>query len=177
MIGSPNFKLGPYDGGGSTYSHPGPVGSGQVQSLFDDFFHAAGWNTSAAEFDGRSDYAPFIDNGIAGGGTFTGAEELKTAEEALMFGGKAGEPFDPNYHLEKDDLPNVSKTAFLLNSRAIAHAIAWYGEPSRISRSEVPASLSREQLMRPWCLEAYVVVATAITEEWSRIDSKECAEV
>ena len=41
-------------------------------------------------FDGRSDYFGFINVGIPAGGLFTGAEGIKTAEEAAVFGGTAG---------------------------------------------------------------------------------------
>lgn len=43
-----------------------------------------------ADFNGRSDYGPFIENGIPAGGLETGAEVIKTAEERTMFGGLAG---------------------------------------------------------------------------------------
>ena len=44
----------------------------------------------ATAFDGRSDYGPFIDAGIPAGGLFTGAEELKTAAQAAIYGGTIG---------------------------------------------------------------------------------------
>ena len=40
------------------------------------------WPTAPTEFDGRSDYFAFINNGIPAGGLFTGAEEVKTEEQA-----------------------------------------------------------------------------------------------
>ena len=41
-------------------------------------------------FDGRSDYKPFQDNGVAAGGLFSGAEVAKTAAQAAKWGGTAG---------------------------------------------------------------------------------------
>ena len=41
-------------------------------------------------FDGRSDYGPFIANGIPAGGIFTGAEGRKTAAQATKWGGTSG---------------------------------------------------------------------------------------
>ena len=45
--------------------------------------------------------------GIPAGGLFTGAEELKTHEEAQMFGGFVGVAYDPCYHQSCDTLENV----------------------------------------------------------------------
>jgi class 3 adenylate cyclase len=55
------------------------------------YFDSFGLPTSPTEFDGRSDYA-FINAGSPAGGLFTGAEGIKTAEEAAIYGGTPGEP-------------------------------------------------------------------------------------
>jgi len=78
------------------------------------------------EFSGRSDYAAFIENGIPSGGLFTGAEGKKTEEEAALFGGKAGEAYDANYHAKLDDINNMAWDAFLMNTKAIANSVAKY---------------------------------------------------
>ena len=49
----------------------------------------------ATAFDGRSDYDAFVAAGIPAGGLFTGAEDIKTAEQAAKWGGTAGVAFDP----------------------------------------------------------------------------------
>lgn len=59
----------------------------------------------------------FIRNGIPGGGIATGAEGIKTKEEESMFGGKAGEWYDPCYHQLCDDVENVNTTAWLINTQ------------------------------------------------------------
>ncbi|KAK7987116.1 aminopeptidase Y [Apiospora saccharicola] len=68
----------------------------------------------------------FIENGIPSGGLFTGAEVLKTAEEAALFGGKAGEPLDANYHQAGDNIDNLAQDAYLINTKAIANSVAKY---------------------------------------------------
>ena len=73
-------------------------------------------------FDGRSDYGPFIEVGIPAGGLFTGAEGIKTAEQAAIFGGTVGEQYDPCYHLSCDTTNNLSLTALDQMSDAAAHA-------------------------------------------------------
>ena len=75
------------------------------------------------EFSGRSDYQAFIDNDIPSGGLFTGAEELKTEEQAAIWGGTAGEQFDPCYHLACDTYRNVDRHALRVNSDLIAFAM------------------------------------------------------
>ena len=79
-----------------------------------------------SEFTGRSDYAAFIENGIPSGGLFTGAEQRKTQAEAALFGGTVGEAYDANYHAPGDTIDNLAHDAFLLNTQAIADAVAAY---------------------------------------------------
>lgn len=126
MVASPNFVRMVYDGDGSDNpdTGPGPVGSDTIESLFNSYFDSRGLAHKSTAFDGRSDYGPFIDAGIPAGGTFSGAEEIKTAEEAQVYGGTAGEAYDPCYHQACDDLGNLNLQAFDEFSDAAAHAVA-----------------------------------------------------
>ncbi|PWZ01230.1 Zn-dependent exopeptidase [Testicularia cyperi] len=127
MIASPNFALARYDGDGSKFGKAGPAGSAQAEALFADYFkNVAKRPLIESAFDGRSDYGPFLDAGIAAGGLDTGAEGLKTAEEAALFGGQAGIAYDPNYHQKGDTTDNLSMDAFEVNAKAISHAVATY---------------------------------------------------
>ena len=67
----------------------------------------SGSPTEPTAFDGRSDYKPFQDNGVAAGGLFSGAEVAKTAAQAAKWGGTAGVAFDPCYHQACDDIDNL----------------------------------------------------------------------
>jgi Zn-dependent M28 family amino/carboxypeptidase len=78
------------------------------------------------DFTGRSDYGPFILVGIPSGGLFTGAEGLKTEEEAALWGGTAGEQYDPCYHQPCDTFANNNDFALEVNSDAIAYAVLEY---------------------------------------------------
>ena len=73
MIGSPNFARYVYDGDG-TDGPEGPEGSGFIEDVFVDYFASQGLFNEPTAFDGRSDYGPFIAEGIPAGGLFTGAE-------------------------------------------------------------------------------------------------------
>ena len=90
MVGSPNFVRFVYDGDLSNSPPlPGgaPEGSAQIERLFLDYFASQGLITEPTAFDGRSDYGPFLEVGIPAGGLFTGAEGIKTAQQAAIFGG------------------------------------------------------------------------------------------
>jgi Zn-dependent M28 family amino/carboxypeptidase len=124
MVGSPNYFRGIYDGDGDAFGLSGPPGSGALEEIFEKHFAGKGLPFEGTEFSGRSDYAAFIDNGIPAGGLFTGAEVLKTAEQAARYGGTAGVAFDPCYHEACDTLANVDTVALDTNADAIAHAVA-----------------------------------------------------
>ena len=121
-MASPNFADQVYDANNEV----NPPGSGELKQLYIDYYNSQGVNHTLIPFDGRSDYDGFIKNGIPGGGVATGAEVLKTPEEAELFGGIAGIPFDPCYHELCDDTNNVNYTAWVLNTKLIAHSVATY---------------------------------------------------
>ena len=54
----------------------------KIEKEFEDYFDSVGVATEPTAFDGRSDYKPFQDNGVAAGGLFSGAEVAKTAAQA-----------------------------------------------------------------------------------------------
>jgi aminopeptidase S len=124
MIGSPNPGYFLYDGDNSdgTGAGPGPAGSAQIEATLASYFTSIGVPTRGTDFDGRSDYGPFIANGIPAGGIFTGAEGTKTSAQVQLWGGTTGR-FDPCYHASCDTLTNISDTALDRNSDAIAHSV------------------------------------------------------
>jgi Zn-dependent M28 family amino/carboxypeptidase len=122
MVGSPNYVRFVYDGNGSDTDIAGPAGSGQIERLFTRYFTSQDLATDPTAFDGRSDYGPFIDVGIPAGGLFTGAEGIKTEEQAAVYGGEAGVAYDPCYHQACDTITNVNARAISEMSDAAAHA-------------------------------------------------------
>jgi Zn-dependent M28 family amino/carboxypeptidase len=122
MLGSPNFVRFVYDGNGDETPLAGPDGSALVEQVFLDYFASRGLATEPTAFDGRSDYGPFIAVGIPAGGLFSGAEGIKTPEEAATYGGTAGEAYDPCYHQACDTFRNVSLQALDELGDATAHA-------------------------------------------------------
>jgi Zn-dependent M28 family amino/carboxypeptidase len=131
MVGSPNFGRFVYDGDGSETPEPddgGPTGSDTIEQVFLDYFARKGLATEPTAFDGRSDYGPFIEQGIAAGGLFTGAEEIKTPEQAAKFGGTPGVAFDPCYHQPCDTIKNVSRQALNEMGDAAAHGVVAFAQ-------------------------------------------------
>jgi Zn-dependent M28 family amino/carboxypeptidase len=130
MIGSPNFVRFVYDGDGSDIPLSGPNGSKNIEQVFLEYFadEAGGLAIEPTAFDGRSDYGPFIAVGIPAGGLFTGAEGIKTPEQAAIYGGTAGDQYDPCYHLACDTFDNISLQALDQMSDAAAHAVLTFAE-------------------------------------------------
>jgi Zn-dependent M28 family amino/carboxypeptidase len=138
MIGSPNYIQMVYDADESTYPADDdgdpttppvvniPAGSVAIEDLFESYYTAIGEPYDDSAFDGRSDYQAFIDNDIPSGGLFTGAEVLKTEEQAGIWGGIAGEAFDQCYHQACDDFDNVDLHALEVNSDLVAYAMLTY---------------------------------------------------
>ena len=134
MMASPNFAYQIYNATNTA----NPNGSEELRNLYIDWYKDQGLNYTFIPFDGRSDYDGFIRHGIPGGGIATGAEGIKTKEEEEMFGGKEGEWYDNCYHQLCDGLDNLNMTAFVVNTKLIAHSVATFaksfdGFPKRTS--------------------------------------------
>ncbi len=146
MIGSPNGVNLIYDGDGSAFGLAGPPGSGEIEALFEHYFNGRGEPHDPTEISFRSDYAAFFEAGIPFGGLFTGAEVVKTEEEAERFGGTAGEPYDPCYHQACDTLSNVDVERMDLHADGMALVtglLAWYPGLDEIGGDEAGVGRSR----------------------------------
>ena len=128
MIGSPNHVFFVYDGDDSDAvgAGPGPVGSDMIEKVFESFYNLRSVPFKGTDFSGRSDYGPFMAAGIPSGGLFTGAEGIKTLEEAAIWGGTAGDQYDPCYHQACDTFDNINLYALDINSDAVAYATLHY---------------------------------------------------
>lgn len=144
MIGSPNYVRFIYDGDNSDFGEPGenPPGSGAIEAVFEQYFAGRHLATEPTVVGDRSDHFGFAAFGIPVGGLFTGAEETKTAEQAAVFGGTAGEPLDPCYHQACDTYRNVSKKVLGQMSDAAAYAIFTFARSTRVVDEEAGAGLA-----------------------------------
>ncbi|PVZ14365.1 M28 family metallopeptidase [Actinomycetospora cinnamomea] len=128
MLGSPNPAYLVYDGDDSDRegAPPGPAGSGGIERTLAGALTATGVPPRGTDFDGRSDYGPFIEAGIPAGGLFTGAEEVKTPEQAAVWGGQAGVPYDRCYHQACDTTANIDRVALDRMLDALAVTVGTY---------------------------------------------------
>jgi hypothetical protein len=127
MVGSPNYIFMAYDADESTFPAPDgvtiPPGSEAIEDVYESFYTLIGEPYDDTAFDGRSDYDAFIQAGIPASGLFTGAEEIKTEEQAAIWGGTAGEAFDPCYHQACDTIENLDRHALEVNTDLIAFSM------------------------------------------------------
>lgn len=117
MVGSPNYVRYMYSDDGA------PEGSAGLHELFADYFEAADIEAVDIDLQGRSDHGPFIQAGIPVSGLFTGADMVKSAEEARSFGGEPGAFEDPCYHQACDDIDNLSGVVLRQMAGAMAHVV------------------------------------------------------
>ncbi len=147
MIGSPNYYFGVYDADESSFVAPVavPAGSTAIEDTFESFYTLRGEPYDDSAFSGRSDYQEFINFGIPSGGLFTGAEVVKTPAQQAIWGGTAGDQFDPCYHLACDTFDNNSDKALEVNSDAVAFAVLTYAYSTEsvngVKGKKVPANM------------------------------------
>jgi Peptidase family M28/PA domain len=128
MIAAPNFVRFVMDGDASDQppgTPPGPPGSGAIEAVFRQYFDRAGLphvthNLRAV----GSDHEAFMGAGIPVGGMNGGAFGVKTAAEAAVFGGQAGQLYDRCYHQPCDALPSINRRALDENVPGIAWVVA-----------------------------------------------------
>ena len=128
MIGSPNPVFFVYGGDGSAGSQAisSPERSAGIVAALGDFYTQRNLPFKRLDSGSRSDHKPFADVGIPFGGIFTGAEGIKTAQEAATWGGTAGQAYDPCYHRACDNMANNSDAALDVNADAVASAALFH---------------------------------------------------
>ncbi|MCG7595626.1 M28 family metallopeptidase [Mycobacterium sp. PSTR-4-N] len=142
MLGSPNPGYFTYDGDQSAALGNQPVprvpeGSAGIERSLVAYLDSAGKQAEDTSFDGRSDYDAFTRAGVPSGGLFSGAEDKMTAEEAELWGGKADQPFDPNYHKASDTFDKIDRTAMQINGSGVGYAVGLYAQDQR-GRNGIP---------------------------------------
>lgn len=145
MVGSPNYKISVFDGDGSKFGQKGPEGSAAIEKKLHDFFATIGVTSVETELNGRSDYAAFSAAGVPVGGLFTGAEGAMTEEEAVLFGGKAGEAYDACYHKACDSIENINEEALIKNTSAIAFVTLSFADSIGEIRSAAKHATSKRR--------------------------------
>lgn len=131
MVASPNGVRSIHDGDGSDFGDGGPSGSKDIEELFFRYFTENSLPAETTPFDGGSDYAPFLEAGIPGGGLFSGDVETKTRTQAQTYGGVAGKDLDSCYHEACDTMDNVHPELLNEMSGALAYATVSFAMANR----------------------------------------------
>jgi aminopeptidase Y len=103
MLGSPNGVRQVYDGTSSSRPTEGALISGLFSRALDD----QGLVWQSVPLGGSSDHFSFDQAGIPTGGLFSGANERKSEDQAVLFGGAANTAEDPCYHLACDTTDRI----------------------------------------------------------------------
>lgn len=129
--------LGIYDAKTAPPSTPSSTlpGCQRTTDLYVEWFRSQGLPWDYTDFSGRSDYGPFLQQGIVAGGLFTGADGTKTLEErdryakvlGPLLGGVANAIHDPCYHQACDSLGNINKFALEKTTQAGAYVLEQMG--------------------------------------------------
>jgi len=128
MLASGNYARFIYDGNGDEQGFAGPKGSGVIENVFKDWYDSQDLAYETIPFDGRSDYDAFTTAGIPAGGIFAGAEGIKQDYQVALYGGTAGDAFDPCYHQLCDTLANISEQGLEEHKDAAVHAIGTFAQ-------------------------------------------------
>jgi len=132
MLGSLNAGYFTYDGDQSGQPNPDipvasvPAGSAGVERTLAGYLSLAGIRPADMPLGRSSDYSAFLAAGIPIGGLTTGSNQRKTEVQARLWGGKAGQQFDPNYHSVRDTISNVDRRAVSIMGPAVAFAVGTY---------------------------------------------------
>lgn len=132
MIASPNAGYFTDDGDQSAQAGPErvavPEGSAGIERTLAGRLNLAGVRPADLPLGRNTDYAPFLAAGIPIGGLTTGSSQRKTEVQARLWGGKAGAPFDPNYHTARDTIDNVDRDALGVMAATVAFAVGNYAQ-------------------------------------------------
>ena len=147
MLGSPNPGYFTYDGDQSEPPEGRgvprvPEGSAGLERTLAAYLSDAGKMPQDTSFDGRSANDGFTLAGIPAGGLFSGAEDKMTPEQAQEWGGAAGEPFVPIFHLDTDSVDHVDRNAVQILGEGVAHAVGLYAQDQR-GRNGIPIRSDR----------------------------------
>jgi Zn-dependent M28 family amino/carboxypeptidase len=159
MLASPNYIFGIYDG--RTARNDTPVsalpGSNKMTALFKEWFEQQRLPWDMTDFSGRSDYGPFLAQGIVAAGLFSGADDIKTREQRDRYdrlvgqglGGIPGLPLDPCYHQACDSIENINVFAFEKMVQAAAYVLEYLARQDDLKAWLYPEAEIQKSSARP----------------------------
>lgn len=132
MLGSPNAGYFTYDGDQSGTPSPDfaaakvPEGSAAIERTLGGYLNLAGVRPADMPLSRAGNYSPFLAAGIPVGGVTTGSSQRKSETQARLWGGRAGQPFDPNYRTRGDTIDDINREALGITGPAVAFAVDTY---------------------------------------------------
>jgi aminopeptidase S len=126
MVASPNGGYLAQGGKGRGREEAGPPGSATIGRVLADQLAKSGVKYPEIIEFGGDDESPFIDAGIPAGGAANGSDEEKTHAQARVWGGQAGESYDPCYHKACDNIDNVNRELLSHYMPALAGTLAYF---------------------------------------------------
>ncbi|CAF1184912.1 unnamed protein product [Rotaria sordida] len=128
MLGSPNYMFGIYDGRTAKNDTP-PIalaGSRKITDLFHDWFNQQKLPSTLTDFSGRSDYGPFLAEGVV-------AERDRYGQMLGQgMGGIVGAAYDPCYHKACDSIQNMNLFAYEKMIQAAAYVLEYLGRQDNL---------------------------------------------
>ena len=128
MIGSPNYVFHIYDGDNSDGqgAGPGPDGSAQSKSFSRSFTRKEASRSRAPTLTDARTMVPSSHLVFRPAVSSPAPRWSETPEEAEIWGGIAGEQYDPCYHLVCDTFDNISLKALDIDADAVAASTLQY---------------------------------------------------
>ncbi|UJR32603.1 hypothetical protein I4U23_020063 [Adineta vaga] len=152
MAASPNFIFGIYDAKTALNGTPESAlpGSTKITELYRDWFVGQNLPWDYRDFNGRSDYGPFLSAGIAAGGVATGSDAVKTAAQRDKYqqlvgennAGFAGAILDPCYHQPCDTLANIHLYGYEKLIQGAAYGLEYLGQQGDLKKWLYPSRQS-----------------------------------
>jgi Zn-dependent M28 family amino/carboxypeptidase len=150
MLGTPNYIFGIYDGRTANNDTPSQAlpGSNKMTALYKDWFVKQNLPWDYTDFSGRSDYGPFLAEGIVAGGLFSGGDDVKSQAQRDRYdqilgqgmGGISGINADPCYHKACDSIQNINVFAYEKMVQAAAYVLEFLGQQQDLIKWLYPSS-------------------------------------
>jgi len=150
MLGSPNYIFGIYDGRTARNDTPSQAlpGSNKITALYKDWFIKQNLPWDYTDFSGRSDYGPFLAEGLVAGGLFSGGDEVKTQAERDRYdqvlgqglGGISDIDHDPCYHKACDSIQNINVFGYEKMIQAAAYVLEQLGRQDDLNEWLYPSN-------------------------------------
>ena len=159
MLGSPNPGYFTYDGDQSAPPDPReanpriPEGSAGIERTFVAYLKGAGRQRRTRRSSAVLTTTASPRQAFRRAASSRAPRTKMTDEQAELWDGTAGEPFDPNYHKKSDTLDHIDKTALGIKGAGVAYVVGIYAHgptwPQRSADPRRPHPARTHRVMMP----------------------------